>query len=305
MSPTTAERTRRALYFAGLAGLSLGLALGVLLVAGGREWIGGSDDSDLPLIAALTATATVVSALFGRLNKGLRPVSRRLVDPDDIRIGDLFAARESQSSARTHLTDHRGEEADSASKPARPLAEVAAVSLPPGQNGEFLRCNHFAATSRLQAEIDALESRSRYSLLIGLFMATVGIIYVGISAWLKAPAQSFTELAVRQAPSASLLIACEVVAYFFLRIHARSSDETRFYRMQLVRMDAAFTVLALALTREDGNEIAKAPSMLAPPDQSWRSLDGRRSQDVTVDEAAGGMIKIVGALTRLVQSVRK
>ncbi len=133
-----------------------------------------------------------------------------------------------------------------------------------------LNSEYSTTTRRLQNELESLFRRGNVNLVIGIFVALLGMAilayYVVTKGHSGGSALAFTEQFV---PLISLVIAVEVLAYFFLRLYSNSLREIKYFQNELTNIEAKYLAVRLALLSNDKSSIGQVILLLTQTERNY------------------------------------
>lgn len=127
------------------------------------------------------------------------------------------------------------------------------------------------ARKRLEGAIGATNRRGNLNLAIGALAGIGGLIYLGWSlAGLSAENLPTTsQLLAYTSMRIGLVVAVELLAYFFLRMYKNSAEDIKFFQNEMSNAEARETAIRLALAHADDSTIRELVMKVAATDRNF------------------------------------
>ncbi len=142
---------------------------------------------------------------------------------------------------------------------------------------------------RLVRSKNAAEKRGLTNLWIGIALAVIGLLILGIRAVMIGEMQT-DDMFIQFLPGAALGILMELLAFFFLRLYSKSLEESKYYANEITILEARFLGYFMATVHGDEDE---RKAIVADFGKYIRELPTLRSTPVLDKATTGALIDLV------------
>ena len=151
---------------------------------------------------------------------------------------------------------------------------------------QYIQMNtRFDATlERLMSEISDLQKRSNLNLIIGILIASLGIIFLGWSLLSfgndtidqSKPTNVVTYFATRF----SFVVLVEIVGFFFLNLYKATLAEIKYFQNEITNVEARRISLDVAIASENKTTVAAAAKQMMQTERNFILNKGQSTAEI-------------------------
>jgi len=139
---------------------------------------------------------------------------------------------------------------------------------------------------RLSGVIKALDTRSSINLVSGIFIASVGLCILSVSALQLSEKNTIEISLVHYFPRISLVVLIEIFSYFFLRLYKENLSEIKYFQNEILNIEARRLAVFIMIQHNDHSFYNKIAYELCKTERNFVLQKGQSTIEIERDRVS-------------------